>query len=313
MRGQLSLTIAAGAAAAFTGRYVAGRDKASKQTAAALDTQLSNLGEVERLSVLPLVERHTGGPGLLGEPGVSYLVKADGLTLLFDTGLGTERPGSALDCNLGALGVALAALDCVVLSHLHPDHVGGPKSMFRRTFSVGREHAVPQSLTVFVPTPMTYPRADMCVVDQARVIGPGVAVLPPLSRMLFWMGPIAEQALVVNVRGRGLVLITGCGHPEIERTLAAAETVVEAPVYAVVGGLHLPVHPLGTPLLPQAVLGSPNWPWRPINEDQARAVIHSIRERGPGLVALSGPRQHAVDHRRLRPGLRRPVPNTARR
>lgn len=111
---------------------------------------------------------------------------------------------------------------------------------------------------------------------------------PPLPRLLFWLGPIAEQALVVNVRGLGLVLITGCGHPEIERTLAAAEKVVEAPVHAVVGGLHLPVHALGTPLGPQAVLGSPNWPWRPILEEDAQSVIRSIRERGPGLVALSG-------------------------
>ena len=120
------------------------------------------------------------------------------------------------------------------------------------------------------------------------MIGPGVAVLPPLPRMLFWMGPVAEQALVVNVRGRGLVVITGCGHPEIELTLAAAEKVVDAPVYAVVGGLHLPVHPIGTPLVPQAVLGNPNWPWHPINEDDAWSVIDRIQERGPGLIALSG-------------------------
>jgi hypothetical protein len=36
------------------------------------------------------------------------------------------------------------------------------------------------------------------------------------------------------------------------------------------------------------VLGNPNWPWRPISEGDARVVIESIRERGPGLVALSG-------------------------
>jgi hypothetical protein len=35
----------------------------------------------------------------------------------------------------------------------------------------------------------------------ARVIGPGLAVLPPLPRMLFWPGYVTEQALVVNVRG----------------------------------------------------------------------------------------------------------------
>lgn len=69
--------------------------------------------------------------------------------------------------------------------------------------------------------------------------------------------------------------------------LAAAEQVVDRPIHAVIGGLHLPVHPAGTPLLPQAVLGNPNWPWRPINEDDARAVIDALRQHGPALVALS--------------------------
>lgn len=287
MRGR-SLTLAASVAAALAGRYVKGRSQAGRQTTAELDTRLGNLGEVERLSILPVVERHTGGPGLLGEPGVSYLVRADDLTLLFDTGLGTGGDRSKLDHNVSALGLRLDDLDCVVISHLHMDHVGGPRSQLRHTFSFGRENPVPRSLTAFVPTEMTHPAADVCVVEEARVLGPGVALLPPLPRMLFWLGPIAEQALVVNVRGKGLVLVTGCGHPEIERMLAAAEEVVDAPVHAVVGGLHLPVHALGTPLMPQAVLGNPNWPWRPISEDDARSVIQSIRERGPGLVALSG-------------------------
>lgn len=286
--GVLGPAVAAGAAAALARRYVVGRRHADPQMARELDTRLANLGEVHRLSILPLVERHTHSAALHGEPGVSYLVKADGLTLLFDTGLGTGADRTALEANAGTLGVPLDDLDCVVISHLHADHVGGPGSQFRHTFSFGREHRVPDALTAFVPTEMAHPHADLCVVDEARVIGPGVAVLPPLPRMIFWLGPVAEQALVVNVRGRGLVLITGCGHPEIERTLAVAEKVVEAPVHAVVGGLHLPVHALGTALLPQAVLGNPNWPWRPISEQDAWSVISSIQQRGPGLVALSG-------------------------
>lgn len=288
MRGQRGLAIAASAAAALAGRYIVGRSKASKQTVRELETRLTNLGEVERVSILPVVERHTGGPGLRGEPGLSYLVKADETTLLFDTGLGTGGDRTALESNAGALGVPLDNLDCVVISHLHSDHVGGPKCQYRHTFSFGHQQPVPRALAAFVPTDMTHPRADVSVVDEAQVIGKGVAVLPPLSRVLFWLGPVAEQALVVNLRGRGLVLISGCGHPEIERTVAAAEKVVDAPVYAVIGGLHLPVHPIGTPLIPQAVLGNPNWPWRPISEHDAQAVINSIRERGPGLVALSG-------------------------
>jgi 7,8-dihydropterin-6-yl-methyl-4-(beta-D-ribofuranosyl)aminobenzene 5'-phosphate synthase len=288
MRGQRSLALTASVAAALAARYVDGRRKADRQTVAELDTRLTNLGEVERLSILPLVERDTHGPGLHGEPGVSYLIRADGLTLLFDTGLGTGADGTALEHNAEALGVRLADLDCVVISHLHLDHVGGPRSQLRHTFSFGRREPVPPATTAFVPTDMTHPQADVCVVEEGRVLGPGVALLPPLPRMLFWLGPIAEQALVVNVRGRGLVVVTGCGHPEIERTLAAAEMVVDAPVHAVIGGLHLPVHAAGTPLVPQAVLGNPNWPWRAISEQDARSVIERIQQRGPGLVALSG-------------------------
>jgi 7,8-dihydropterin-6-yl-methyl-4-(beta-D-ribofuranosyl)aminobenzene 5'-phosphate synthase len=224
---------------------------------------------------------------------VSYLLRADDLTVLFDCGLGTEREESVMETNARTLEVPFEDLDCVVISHLHPDHVGGPRSQVRHTFSLGRAQSVPGAVPAYVPTEMTHPRADVCVVEEARVIGRGVAVLPPLSRMifwsvLFWSGPVAEQALVVNVRGRGLVLVSGCGHPEIELVLAAAERIVEAPIYAVIGGLHLPVRAMGTPLVPQAVLGNPNWPWRPINEADAHAVIASISERAPALVALSG-------------------------
>ena len=288
MRAHGRMAVAASVAATLAGRYVAGRNAASRRTTTGLDKRLSDLGEVESLTILPVVERLTRGPGLRGEPGVSYLVKADDLTLLFDCGLGTGRGETPFEANARALNVDPGDLDCLVVSHLHADHVGGALPQLRHTFSLGKERPLPSSLPAFVPTDMGHPRADVCVVEEARVLGKGVAVLPPLPRMLFWLGAIAEQALVVNVRGRGLVLVTGCGHPEIERTLAEAEQVVDAPVYAVIGGLHLPVHAAGTRLMPQAVLGNPNWPWRPISEADARAVIVAIRERGPGLVALSG-------------------------
>jgi hypothetical protein len=40
------------------------------------------------VSILPVVERLTAdGSGLAGEPGVSYLVRAGGARVLFDSGL----------------------------------------------------------------------------------------------------------------------------------------------------------------------------------------------------------------------------------
>jgi 7,8-dihydropterin-6-yl-methyl-4-(beta-D-ribofuranosyl)aminobenzene 5'-phosphate synthase len=135
---------------------------------------------------------------------------------------------------------------------------------------------------------MTHPRARTVTTTTPRVIAPGIAVLPPLPQALFWLGPVQEQALIVNVRGFGLVLVSGCGHPPVERTLAVAEHVLDVPIQGVIGGFHLPVHPLGTPLIPQAILGSPHPPWRPVDERDAAAVMDAIAQRGPRVIALSG-------------------------
>jgi glyoxylase-like metal-dependent hydrolase (beta-lactamase superfamily II) len=97
--------------------------------------RVGDLGEVDEVSILPLVERLTPeGSGLKGEPGVSYLVRAGGRQVLFDSGLSGGKPESALAHNAQVLGVPLGDLDAVVISHLHADHVGALAAMRRRTF-----------------------------------------------------------------------------------------------------------------------------------------------------------------------------------
>jgi glyoxylase-like metal-dependent hydrolase (beta-lactamase superfamily II) len=64
-------------------------------------------------------------------PCTCYLIRADGMTVLFDTGVGppglwgwiAEREGGLLP-GLAALGVEPGHVDAVFLSHLHIDHVG---------------------------------------------------------------------------------------------------------------------------------------------------------------------------------------------
>ena len=60
----------------------------------------------------------------------SYLIRADGRTILVDTGLGA-KPADAPDCPWGELlrsfeakGVRREEIDMVVMTHLHRDHVG---------------------------------------------------------------------------------------------------------------------------------------------------------------------------------------------
>jgi 7,8-dihydropterin-6-yl-methyl-4-(beta-D-ribofuranosyl)aminobenzene 5'-phosphate synthase len=289
--GGLAKGAVAGTAAAMAGlavRYAAGAARAARSWPIQIEAGLRDVGEVDELSVLPLVERlPREGSGLAGEPGVSYLVRAGGTRVLFDSGLSGGRVSSALVANAATLGVDLGALDAVVISHLHADHVGGVGAARRRTFSFAREPVEPRGVPAHVPAPMEHPRAEVILTTGPRVIAPGMAVLPPLPRMLFWPGYVTEQALVVNVRGFGLVLISGCGHPPIERMLGVAEQVLDVPIRAVVGGLHLPVHPVGTPLVPQAVLGNPYPPWRPLGEQDVAHVLDEIAARGPYLVALS--------------------------
>jgi 7,8-dihydropterin-6-yl-methyl-4-(beta-D-ribofuranosyl)aminobenzene 5'-phosphate synthase len=129
--------------------------------------------------------------------------------VLFDSGLSGGKPESALAHNARRLGVPLGDLDAVMISHLHADHVGGLAAMRRRTFSFAADPLEPPGVPAHVPTQMSHPRADVAVTAEPAVIGPGMAVLPPLPRMLFWIGYVTEQVLVVNVTGFGLVLISG--------------------------------------------------------------------------------------------------------
>ena len=50
-----------------------------------------------------------------------------------------------------------------------------------------------------------------------------------------------DQALVANVRNKGLVILTACGHSGIINTINYAKKITEVnQIYAVVGGFHLP-------------------------------------------------------------------------
>jgi 7,8-dihydropterin-6-yl-methyl-4-(beta-D-ribofuranosyl)aminobenzene 5'-phosphate synthase len=283
--------VAAGVAATARATTQHGRVVAEVRRRLANTThqRLGDLGSVDTLSVLPLVDRGVERPGLRGEPGVSYLIRAGSETLLFDTGLNLfRRSRSALVDNAEALGVDLAQVPALVLSHQHEDHVGGARAQRAGTFAFSGDPVEPPGLVAYAPLPLTHPTAEVRVTTRATRLAPGVALLPPLPAALFWDGsPVLEQALVVNVRGVGLVLISGCGHPGAEAMLDLVQEVLEVPVHGVIGGLHLPVHPWPRHL-PQALTGSPRPPWQPLSDPDIEAAVTRLRAAGASLVAVSG-------------------------
>ena len=74
----------------------------------------------KRLRLVTLAENTVKWLWVLGEWGWSMLVETDDLKLLFDTGLRVSVP-----YNAAAMGIDLASVDRIALSHGHVDHTGG--------------------------------------------------------------------------------------------------------------------------------------------------------------------------------------------
>ncbi len=254
-------------------------------------TKIQPFGSTKTLSILPLVNWHTSGDNLKGEAGVSYLIKTDTQTILFDVGFNQkgESP-SPLQYNMSELSVNLSDVDTVFLSHHHLDHSGGQSWVNQNTFSLGVEQVDLSSKKIYSNTKIEYPNASVTAIPQATAIGLGAASIGGIDRQLF-MGRITEQALAINVEGKGLVLIVGCGHQTLPKILTRTQQVFDQPIYGLVGDLHYPVPEgrlrfLGMNL--QRLFASGQGPHAPIDQATIDKEIEMLKKLNPALVALGG-------------------------
>ncbi|OQX62675.1 MAG: MBL fold metallo-hydrolase [Desulfococcus sp. 4484_241] len=257
--------------------------------------KMPDIEEVESLSILPLVDYKTADTRLKTEAGVSYLIRTDDTAMLLDVGLNQkgEHP-SPLLCNMRILGVSPEDLDAIFISHLHLDHLGGMAEQKRGEFSLSKGMVNLPEIPVYAPEPLAPSRWNhgpaVSVVTGPRKLAKGIASMGPIPRNLFLMGYTLEQTLAINVKGKGIVIVVGCGHPTIERILDRAAMLFDRPVYAIIGGLHFPVHGgrlmLG-PINLQAVVGTDRPPWEPICEQDVDDAIKYIKKADPKVVALS--------------------------
>jgi 7,8-dihydropterin-6-yl-methyl-4-(beta-D-ribofuranosyl)aminobenzene 5'-phosphate synthase len=273
----------------MAGLAIAQGNARSSVAASDVYPKLGNVGTTRTLQILPLVDWNTASPDLRGEAGVSYLVRTDKSTILFDVGGNLrESDPSPLIANMRQLGIKLADIDTVVISHDHVDHVGGRASALSGTFSLdGNKPVDLRGKRVYVPIPMTYPGIKPVAARDPMVIAPGVATIGPITAKLS-MGPVDEQALAIRVEGKGIVLIVGCGHQGLSNLLTRSAQLFEEPIYGIVGGLHYPI-PRGrlivggVDLQRRATYGSDSGP----TVDDVQREIDILAGKGPQWVSLS--------------------------
>lgn len=251
--------------------------------------RIANLGDVKRLTVLPLLDYFAADPSLATQGGVSYLVVADDTRILFDVGGNPkEEHPLPLVANAAKLGVELGGVSFIVISHLHWDHVGNLKELLGT--QPGAE--VLRQAKVYLPVPMPDGPENAQVLEGPAVLANGVATIGPITKAYWGMGTVVEQALAVNVGGKGIVLIVGCGHQSLERILRRAQEIFDAPVYGVIGGLHYPATGFrGAPGYTRVLVrlsATDQQPWHGLfGKPDVRRAITMLEERHPGVVALS--------------------------
>jgi len=222
------------------------RQAAARSTVARLQAEpvapLADFGSTSSLEILPLYEA-AGADGMQTGHGVSYLINTDTTTILFDAGNRESADDTVLADNVAALGVDLTTVDTVVISHPHPDHLGGYPGFIGDTIFIEGGQPALVGIPIFTPVAMTYPGSQPVVAAEPKQIAPGVALsgtipFTELPVVNLKRGVSYEEVLAVNVKGLGIVLISGCGHPGIPAILDRAEAAFATPVAGIVGGLH---------------------------------------------------------------------------
>lgn len=229
---------------------------------------------VKSVKITTLADNVVYHSELLGQFGFSAHVevrdrRGEMHSIIFDT----AGIRSALLYNVKALQLDLSQLECIVLSHGHNDHTSATVELIRKA---GRKVKVVVHPSIFYPRFVIekgkkqyygIPKGERrdgiieaggLLTETTRPIEilPGVSTSGEIQRVMpfekiMWKGKAIidgkqvkdrvpeDQALFINIKRRGVLVISGCAHAGIINTLQCALDVTKTKLYGFVGGTHL--------------------------------------------------------------------------
>ncbi len=233
------------------------------------------LPSTDRVRRAPLRRNWSEGSQLIAEHGFAALItiRAQGAarTLLYDAGLGRDT----LLHNMEVLGLSMDRIEAVALSHGHADHHGGLEGLLRqigrRRFPLilhpdawrTRRVVFPSGLVIDMPPPDRHAlaRSDTQVIEErgpSFLLGDNALLTGQVDRTTDfekgfpWQQATKDggwepdpwiwddQGLVINVKGKGLVVVSSCSHAGVINVLRNAERLTGVrDLYGFLGGLHL--------------------------------------------------------------------------
>ena len=207
------------------------------------------------------------------EHGFSILIRvfSEGKShsILFDTGCSSD----GVIRNANCLGVNLKEVECVVLSHGHYDHFGGLLSVLKAVDKPNlplivhedmfktRGESSKESIHIYPNFPskeelkaahlISTKQPQLFINDLLLVTGEiprettferGYVKHKALEREGWKPDPwiLDDRAIAIHVRGKGLVIMSGCAHAGIINTIRCVQKITAVTdIYAVLGGFHL--------------------------------------------------------------------------
>lgn len=208
----------------------------------------------------------------MAEHGLSCIIKvfkgSDEHIILLDTGLSSE----SLLKNSKSLNIDLEKVESVVLSHGHFDHTGGlvefmkhvngnplilhPDAFLERRLN--NPDVGPVELPQLEEESLNVAGAKIIKSKDPSLIASGLVLVTGEVEKItsfengfpwaeakinnLWVrDPINDdQGIILNIKNKGLVVISGCAHAGIINTIKYAEKITQnEKVHAVLGGFHL--------------------------------------------------------------------------